>query len=262
MKPIDAYKDIRNRAHRLLILYRGLINTRRRGIRSDWKRKFCTIMRWRKSATIGRVDTKDSIMVLREGALLSQNNFAHEGLDDLLRSAVVLGVSALDRYVHERVVRTIVSALRRKKLSRPQKGLQIPASVAVEIADTVIRERRKNPDGNFRPANIIRKRLQVIFHKRPFQSWSDIEWAFALIGTTGLDGKLQKALHSADLKQFKSTLDNILKRRNQIAHEGDLVRHERTGHAHVRKNPIGPKEVEDAIAYLDKLVAELDRING
>lgn len=260
VKSIDTYNDIRNRANRLLILHKGLMNTRKRGIRSDWKQKFCGIMHWAGTSQIERVDTKDSIMILREQAALSPDDFTHEGLDDLLRSAVVFSVSALDRYVHERVVRKIVSSLRNAELNRRQAELQIPASVAVEITDAVIRERQRNNKSTFRPANIIRRRLQLILHRRPFQSWSDIEHAFALIGITGLDGKLQNSLHLPDLKQLKAELDNILKKRNHIAHEGDLVRHQRNGNAHIRKNPISPKEVEDAIAHIDRLVVELDKI--
>ena len=64
-------------------------------------------------------------------------------------------------------------------------------------------------------------------HKRPFQSWREIEYAFCLLGITNLTGRLQSAYRVSNMKPIKRQLNNIAARRNSIVHEGDLVKHER-----------------------------------
>ena len=119
MTPKQAYDDVAARARRLLLLHDGLVNIRKRSIRSDWKKSFCGVMHWPNNLPIHRVDSKQAVIVLRSNADLSPVDFSRSALQDLLRSALALGVSALDRYVHERVVKRIVRALRRKVCWQP-----------------------------------------------------------------------------------------------------------------------------------------------
>lgn len=74
-------------------------------MRADWKASFCTLMHWPKGASIDRVDSRHALVVLRDGSILKKEDFASEALDDLLRAALAMGISALDRYLHERVVK-------------------------------------------------------------------------------------------------------------------------------------------------------------
>ena len=50
-------------------------------------------MRWRQASEIARVDGRDAIIILRDGSELSEEDFSRDALDDLLRSALSLGVS-------------------------------------------------------------------------------------------------------------------------------------------------------------------------
>jgi hypothetical protein len=208
----DAFDNIIARAERLLSLYHAMINTRQRRIRGDWKSGFCDLMHWRQSIPIARVDTRAAVIVLKESAELTPDDFTHDVLDDLLRSALSFAVSALDRYVHERVVRSVVPALRQKTQNRDQRQLEIPASVAVEIVDAIVRERRRNVRSRIRPANIIRQRIQDLLHRKPFQSWKEVTYAFALIGISGIDGKVQASLRLSDMQSFKKDLDRAIKK--------------------------------------------------
>ncbi len=67
-------------------------------------------MQWPLSHDIQRVDSTDVVLVLRDGAALAPDDLSAEALDDLLRSAITFGVSAIDRYVHERIVKAFVNA--------------------------------------------------------------------------------------------------------------------------------------------------------
>lgn len=257
----DAFDNIIIRAERLLSLYHALVNIRKRGIRRDWKEGFCELMHWRQDIPIERVDSRDAIVVIKENATLKPTDFSHDAMDDLLRSALTFAVSALDRYVHERVVRKIVPALRSTKQNRDQKQFEIPASVAIEIVDKVVDERRRNPNAIIRPANIIRQRVQDLLNKKPLQSWKEVTYAFALIGISGIDGKIQTSLGIGDIKSFKSDLDRAIRKRNLIVHEGDLVRHLRAGNAQPKRNSIQSGEVKKAIDHIKTFVTELEKIN-
>lgn len=258
MQPIDAFEDTHERAQRLLRLHDGLINTRQRSIRSDWKANFCHLMHWPQSAEIERVDSKDAVIVLRDNAKLGPDDFDSHALDDLLRSAITFGVSAIDRYVHERIIKRFVTAFREGDLTKQQQDFELPATLAIEIVDRFNMARREGD--NIRPANEIRKVVQKTLHKRPFQSWREIEYGFCLIGYSNL-GKALKDTHGLDepdLKYIKARLGNIVNKRNKIVHEGDLPRHERGGGVYVQK--IRRKWVEDSLSFLSNFTAKLEEI--
>lgn len=274
MKPEEAYNDIAARAKHLLSLHDGLLNTRQRRIRKDWSEAFCRVMHWKKSSQIERVDSKDAIVVLREGARLVPNDFSRESLADLLRAALALGVSALDRYVHERVVKKVIGALGATTLSQQQRDLAIPVVLALEAARSAVRssvertaEAYENQQATAgyvagvqcRPANEMRIRLQEYLHTRCFQSWREIQHAFALLGITDLKPQIIHHHGIADFqKEIVDRLNGIVHRRNLVVHEGDLVRHKRAGK--VKLQPIGRAFVRESLDFLDDLVDMLEGV--
>src|SRR5690606_28605053 len=256
MKPIDAYNDTIGRARTFLEYHDGLMNIRSRRIRKDWKESFLRLMRWNLTTDIERVDSSDAVVILRPTATLTPNHFSADILEDHLRAALIFGVSALDRYVHERVVKGIVPALRQSSLTKQQEELSLPVTTALQIAQETVAARR-NGQAN-RPANIVRKKVQELLHKRPFQSYRDIEYAFNLLGIKNLTGQLQAAYGAPDLKAVKSELNHIAMRRNQIVHEGDILRHARGGT--VKWHPITRKYVSDSLDFLDSFVGHLEGV--
>jgi len=256
LKPIDAYTHAADRGRRFLRMHDALVNTRKYGIRSDWAAKFCALMHWSKNSGIERIDSRQAVIILRHGASVTRDDFTAESADDLLRAALAFGVSALDRYIHERVVKGIVVALKQPDLNYTQQNLMLPAVEAINITE---RARKARAGGDeVRLANDVRKVVQELLHKRPFQSWREIEYAFKLLGETKLAGKLQHAYGVNDMTPIKKQLGEIAKRRNWIVHEGDLVRHERGGTC--RCHAISPKFVRDSLAFLDDFVGHLESV--
>jgi hypothetical protein len=157
MKPIDAYNDTIERARTFLEYHDGLMNIRSRRIRKDWKESFLRLMRWSLGTNIERVDSSDAVIILRPTAKLTPYHFSPDILEDQLRAALIFGVSALDRYVHERVVKGIVPALRKASLTKQQEELSLPVTIAFQIAQETVAARRKGD--NNRPANLVRKKV-------------------------------------------------------------------------------------------------------
>jgi hypothetical protein len=174
--------------------------------------------------------------------------------DDLLRSALVLAVSALDRYVHDRVTKGIAGAYRNGDLNREQEDFSIPVSLAFEIAAKASQS-KKDPKQS-RHANLVRNRVQEILHERPFQSWREIEVAFRLIGIGGIAGHIQNAAHLGDIKPYKNQLNEIVRTRNLIVHEGHIRRHQRGGKSTLVE--ITSAEVSAAITFLKGFVGHLE----
>lgn len=258
MQPIDAFNDTHARAVRLLRYHDGLINTRQRSIRSDWKSNFCRLMHWPQSSGIERVDSNDAVVVLRDQASLTPEDFSSDSLDDLLRAAITFGVSAIDRYVHERIVKKFVAAFREAELTKNQREFQVPATLAIDIVSRVHGARRNGQ--TIRPANEIRKAVQQVLHKRPFQSWREIEYGFSLIGCKDL-GKALKTAHTLspqDLELLKEQLNKIVARRNQIVHEGDLPRHQRGGQVYVQE--IRRLWVQESLDFLNEFARKLEAV--
>ena len=174
--------------------------------------------------------------------------------DDVLRSALVLAVAALDRYVHDRVTKGIAGAYRRGNLNREQEEFAIPVSLAFDIA-----RRAAGAQGQAkqtRAANLVRNQVQQILHKRPFQSWREIEVAFSLIGIGGLAGHIQNAEHLADFPPYKNRLNELVRTRNLIVHEGHIRRHQRGGKSTLL--PIDSASVTEAIEFIKGLVGHLE----
>jgi len=257
VQPKDAYQHTAVRARRLLNMHDALVNTRTRSIRSDWAKAFCDLMHWPKSAEIERIDSKHAVIILRDGSVVTPDDFSRDSADDLLRAALAFGVSAFDRYVHERVVKGIVTALKKADLNHSQEDLQLPVVATIRIAE---RARRARTSGEpVRLTNDVRNEVQELLHKRPFQSWRELKYAFELIGVTGLDGKLQAAYRLNNVDTLKTQLGEIAKRRNWIVHEGDLVRHQRGGACRCRE--IQPKFVHKSLDFLDDLVDHLELVD-
>lgn len=104
----------------------------------------------------------------------------------------------------------------------------------------------------------VRNRIQKLLHQRPFQSWRDIEYAFQLLSVRSFGQKVIKSYEISKVDTIKEQLNGIVHRRNQIVHEGDLVRHARGGR--VRKHQLSGQYVEDSLDFLEGLVDCLETI--
>lgn len=215
-------------------------------------------MHWPQASAIERVDSRDAIVILRDGSGLNCADFTSEALDDLLRASLVYGVSALDRYVHERVIKGFVSAYRAAELTKQQREFQVPVTLSMAVIDRVRAAQRENRA--VRPANEVRKAVQETLHKRPFQNWREIEYAFCLLGYKNLARTLRDThgLSVEECEAIQEQLNKIARRRNHIVHEGDLARHQRGGQ--VRPRDITPKFVTESLDFIDDLVSKLEAV--
>lgn len=128
--------------------------------------------------------------------------------DHLLRASLTMIVSALDTLVHELIINAIIFELKEGQSAFNITGITIDISViATPSGDNQLR--------------IIESNLRRQYAKQSFQSSRQIEGALASVGIKKIWKKLEPRFNQTP-EDIKTRLDLIVRRRNQIVHEGDL----------------------------------------
>jgi len=239
-----AYKTFKaafKRATYLYRMYHGLTNHRQRAMRADWAGNFCRVMHWSKgmASEIDRVDSPDAIVVLKEDSRLNREDFDREILSDMLRASLVMGVSALDAYFHCKVIAHVVKAA--KKGPRMPKALR---NRAITVAEFV--EGKKY---TYR-MQTVRKALERGLGYESLQRPDKIASALSLIGVKDFWANLADRMGVPQAELKKELLD-LVRRRNWIAHEGDLSQ---SKSARNRSRRIEPKEVRQGLGLIRRTV--------
>lgn len=129
--------------------------------------------------------------------------------DDLLRTEIVLLVSALDHYVHEITRTFMIEAAEGRRLPTDAfNRFTISLKVALEFSDS-------------RRVNLLDAEIRERHGYLSFQKADAIADAIRNISNIELWNAVSHRL-SADPKALKRELNLIISRRNQIAHEADL----------------------------------------
>lgn len=229
MTPLECFSDIMTRARELVILHRHLKDN---------------------LALLSTTPQCDTIQVR----------------DDVLRCSIVFALAALDRYLHERVCKEIVQVFSRPStLTRKQRELALPAIVAFQVAKKAAHNAKVNPASKSGPrparaANLVRNAIREMLHKRPFQSWRELEDAMALIGITNVESQLKPFLSATGLRSVKESLSHAAHIRNRIVHEGHIERRLRGGA--IKHGWISPADVEATINDIQKLVEGLEKCSS
>ena len=134
-------------------------------------------------------------------------------LDELLRAEIVLGVSALDCYIHD-IVRIRMTSV----LAQPggESNAFLNCSVSLDFVKKVLRATTAADR-----AALFEQEVRRVHGFRTFQRAASISEALSLAGVQSLWDKVASHLgRRAD--DVKRELDLVIERRNRIAHEGDI----------------------------------------
>jgi hypothetical protein len=155
-------------------------------------------------------------------------------LDDILRAALVMGVSALDHFIHEVVrlgmteiydgKRPVTPSFRRFPISLHRMQVAIGGAASAAWLDEEIRETHR---------------------WQTFQQPDKIADAIRLVSGTRLWEEVGTQLGS-DARSVKATLAAIVDRRNKIAHEADM-----DPSFPGQRWPIADGLVQDALDFLE-----------
>jgi hypothetical protein len=165
---------------------------------------------------------------------------AKVNIDWIIRAAVVFIVSALDTYFHDKV-KYRVGHFSLVNLPPALAKFEIP------IADLTAWE------GAERKGNVLRNWVTEHLSTRPLQSPAAIAEALKLAGMQALWDTIEPDKGKRD--SLLSEFNLIVKRRNQIAHEGDRMTSRRSGKA---LRAIHRKEVVRWMSFATSLVDKVE----
>jgi hypothetical protein len=161
-------------------------------------------------------------------------------IDWVLRSAVVFTVSALDTYFHDKV---------KYRVGRYSLENLPPGLSRFEIP---IRELSKW-DKARRKGNVLRNWVVEYLATKPLQSPNSISDALKLVGIESLWSTIEP--NKRDRDGILKELNEMIKRRNQISHEGDRMSSRRSGK---RLRAIDREQVVSWIEFTEDLVRKIE----
>lgn len=174
----------------------------------------------------------------------------HEGIEKLgskldiawlLRASVVFAVSALDAYFHDKI-----------KYRAGRFGITgMPPAMAmfnIPLRELTVWEKAK------RKGNVLRNWLVDHFSTIPLQKRDVIKDALRLVGIDDLWGTIEP--NSPARETMLADMDKYIRRRNQIAHEGDRQSSRRSGK---KLRPIDRPYAQSSINFVKELVTRIEK---
>ena len=159
----------------------------------------------------------------------------------VLRAGIVFAVSSLDAYFHDKI----------RYRSGTYKVNSLPKSLEtfpITLSDIAVYQRYTK-----RPGNFVRQVLVKHFAVRPLQKKDDIAKALKIVEIENLWATIEP--HSPNREKALKLLEDLISRRNGIAHEGDREHSRRSGKL-VR--PITEKELDEAIKLVTAFVYRIE----
>ena len=179
------------------------------------------------------------------GLSVSLGLFTTEAVDlsDILRASLVLSVSALDNFVHEFVRLGMLEVHAGKRLA-----------TAAHLAFRVPLSATRAAISNANQDEWLDQAVQQTHGWMSFQQPDKIAEAVRLVSPVSLWDRVGAEL-GKPAKAVKVQLSTIVDRRNKIAHEADM---DPTNPGH--RWPINPRIVEEALDFLESLVAAIFKV--
>src|SRR5438045_2853655 len=173
--------------------------------------------------------------------------------NDLKRMALVMTVAAVDSYMHGVVLRRVARVRRRDDLPAPLARLDLPFAEIGNLADAALDARRKGTKA--RPWVQVKAALQRRLLKETFQSFDQVGRAFAIAGVEKAWSRVAEILEEPS-EHIKCRLDSLVHRRNQIVHEGDLMRASRP--RGLKFNAIRNVYVKQEVDWVETLIMVME----
>lgn len=175
---------------------------------------------------------------------------------DLRRYAIVMAVVAIDAYLHW-LIHHRIGAVRQKGLPKAFAKLTLPFPDLASMADNFIEAQQQQPRKDVRPWVQVKNSLQRRLLKETYQSSEQVGNALALAGIEKAWSKIAAKL-GIGAEQAKAQLDQLVMRRNQIVHEGDIARSPRPHK--LTANPIDKAAVAASVDWIESLIAAIEQV--
>jgi hypothetical protein len=177
------------------------------------------------------------------------------GKQDLYRAALVMGVAALDAYMHALIISRVIWNRGGGGLPRSMLQLDVPFRGLADLAENWLDARRRGVTN--RPWGDVKKVLQDRLLVDTFQSPDQLARGLALAGVQKGWKHVRDVLEQPG-EDLASRLSPIIRRRNQIVHEGDFRRQQKPRRLKRQQITIG--YVNESLDLLERLIAVIDKV--
>ena len=176
-------------------------------------------------------------------------------LSDILRAELVLAVSALDYYVHETVRLCMQETYKGNRAMTPS-FLRFNISMERALQGFLGKgfEDDENPKQNNENVDWLDSEIRLRHGWQSFQRADKIAEAIRLISNEQLWPRVAELLEK-DSQDIKRTLDLIVDRRNQIAHESDM-----DPTSIDSRWPIDESMVDESIDFIEQITEAISKV--
>ncbi len=224
MKLIDMFNRAMKQCDILLDLHKALLTTNSRSVRSEWKSRFfdAKLVKWAMRDGLWRSTGKSILILGNNHSQLTHESFSSEYLSVFLRSAIVLCFAAIDKILHEAVSNNFVNLVRSESLD---KIVRLEVSKCYEIAQGARIRRGKGGKSRSRPGHKIKTEVLSRIYSETFLAPRRLEEICAWLGVPHVFDRFGNTLKPRKRnEEIKREWARLYCRRNQIAHEGDIIR--------------------------------------
>jgi len=177
---------------------------------------------------------------LHIGFALSKSPLAGLDMTEALRAAIVMGVSAVDSYIHNLCVESIVDSFLNLRPRTTSSG---------QIKIRIIEAERGFNSGS---SDWLESEIRQYLARKTFQRAEDIGDALRFVDDRPKKWVRISRKIGTSAPQTKQRLNSIVDRRNMIVHEADI------DPAWQHPRPLTPQEADQAVNFLADLVNAID----
>jgi hypothetical protein len=186
-----------------------------------------------------------------QALLLLDNTTGHltQQREDVRRAALVMGLAALDTYLHWTIRQVDLAAM-----SPSLKKVKIQFGELVKSGQKSIASRKAGiaDRPQTRARNVLNEHLLTL----TFQSAEQVQTALSLAGVAKAFEQLAAAMvPSSTPSEVKEKLNSLSHRRNKIAHEGDLTRLLRP--QRITRETIARQDVDNDLVWIRRFLDAL-----
>lgn len=177
---------------------------------------------------------------LHIGQALHGNSLAGLDMSEAFRASLVLGVSALDSYIHNLCVEAIIESFA---------NLRSRNSYFGEVRISLLGAEYGIPSGTY---GWLEGEVRELFSRETFQRPDDIARALRFVDGEPKRWSRIAAQFGSSPSELRVRLSNIVDRRNMIVHEADI------DPVWGVARPLEPVEVQHAIMFLSDFVNAIE----
>lgn len=174
---------------------------------------------------------------------------------DMRRLSVVMAVAALDTYMHRLILERVYT---HEQLPKELARLDVDFSQLAAQANATGAAARSAPH-NSRPRVGVKRLLRDRLLRETFQSFDAVSRALRMAGRKrewdAIGSRMSPECSPAEIKE---RLNGIVRRRNQIVHEGDYARLDRPQTS--RRNEMTTPQAREDIDFIEQIIVAIHEV--